>query len=448
MGKASAYLYDLIHASRSRVSRDTVIMFIGNFVNALLVFGFSVLVSRNMSVENFGIYSFATAILVVVVELSDSGLTTTVIRFASQHLTEGRERLAKAIFYVSLRYRVLSSALLCTAGFLLSNWVVDFIFNKPAVAAPFRLALIAVFLINIQNFISSVLLSYRRFAIKVSYNIFISAMKILLLLGFVYVLRHELTPNPAVSILVIATVFGLMFGAFIVPSFPIRRPVNIEEYRAVQRETFHFSKWITVSLAASMIFMRLDTFFLTRMTTLDDVGLYNAAMNFANFFNISSTAVTSTFLPHLSRYTGERLKRFYATILKFFPLVVVSIIILVFFSPFLINLMFGHRYENASPILRVLFIASGMNMLVNPLIVVLYRLKRVRAIAFMNITQLLFCIGLNLIFIPSFGSIGAAWTKVALNILAIAWVMIVSQRYFSKIVPEAITEEPPVDPVE
>lgn len=320
MTEIKRYFKDLLHASRSKVSRDTGIVFTGNLVNAFLVFGYSVLVSRHMSIEDFGIYSFATAILVVVVELSDSGLTTTIVKFASHHLNEGREELAKAIFYLSLRYRVLFVGALCLVGLFFSNQIAQWIFDKPEVAAPFRLALVAVFLINIQNFISSVLLSYKKFASKVSYNIFINGLKIVLLLVFVYVVQPGLQPNPAVLIIIIATVIGLVVGVRISPAFPVRQPVSPEEYAVARREIFHFSKWISVSLVATMILMRLDTLFLTRLTSLESVGLYNAAANFSNFFNISSAVVMSTFLPHLSQYTGEQLKRFYKMVLKFTPL--------------------------------------------------------------------------------------------------------------------------------
>ncbi|MBU0707640.1 flippase [Patescibacteria group bacterium] len=417
------YITDVIGFRKSKISKDTIITFSGNLVNALLVFGYTVVVSRNMDIENFGIFSFALAILTVVIELSDSGLTTAVVRFASQYIAAGKRGLAHAIFLLTLRYRILVALVMSLLGIAFAPWLADFVFSKPEVSATIQIAFIAVFFINLQNFISSVFLSHRQFVKKVSYNIIISGLKISILAGFIYLLQQSITPIYAVWVIIASTLIGLAIGYILMPKFPLKKQIDTKEYLKIRREIFHFSKWILVSTIAGLILLRVDTFLLTRLVSLAEVGLFNAAYNFSMFFHISAAALGTALLPYVSGFDLERVKRLYLNLFKLLPLVVVGVAILVWLAKYILLFVYGDRYIDSVSALQILFISGGLVLITNPLFIIFYRLKKARVIALINLGQVIIGICLNLVLIPEYGIKGPAISALIFNLFAFVLIL-------------------------
>lgn len=87
------------------------------------------------------------------------------------------------------------------------------------------------------------------------------------------------------------------------------------------------------------------------------------------------------------------------------------------------HLFFGQRYNDAIPILRILLLASGLGLLINPIIVMYYRLNRAKIVSYVHVSQLILIIILNIVLIPRFEAVGAAWARAIINIFA--WLLLI-----------------------
>ncbi len=88
----------------SATAKDTYILFVGNLASAFLGFLFTLLIARALSVAEFGIFSAAANLIVIIVSVSDIGISSGLINFVASFWTKGKKNKAnqyiKAAFIV------------------------------------------------------------------------------------------------------------------------------------------------------------------------------------------------------------------------------------------------------------------------------------------------------------------------------------------------------------
>jgi len=82
--------------ARSKTAKDTAILFFANILSAFLGFLFTVVVARTLSIEDFGIFSAANNLIMMLISFSDLGLSTGLVYYVSKHLAkEEKEKMLK-----------------------------------------------------------------------------------------------------------------------------------------------------------------------------------------------------------------------------------------------------------------------------------------------------------------------------------------------------------------
>ena len=160
------------------------------------------------------------------------------------------------------------------------------------------------------------------------------------------------------------------------------------------------------------IYVRIDQILLGMLGSYDMVGEYAAAWKLVEAGIYFPNILLASLAPVLAtQYVESRslYERRYAEGFRFVFLLVLCGCLFVFLvAPWLMDLLFSHRYQQAAPILRVLvwsallavFNLFAMQWAINH--------RKGRIVWEMTAVGLLLCIGLCLILIPTHGGLGAA----------------------------------------
>jgi O-antigen/teichoic acid export membrane protein len=174
---------------------------------------------------------------------------------------------------------------------------------------------------------------------------------------------------------------------------------------------------LILSGLAIMVYMRIDQIMIGQMIGVEAVGIYSAAVRISEIWYFVPMAIVASVFPSIIEARKESKKLYYQRLQKLYDLMVIlSIAIalpMTFLSTKLVSLLFGQAYISAGPILSVhiwaaLFVFLGVAsskwfLLENRQIL---NLQRTVLGAIVNI-------GLNILMIPKYGPIGAAYSTVA-----------------------------------
>ncbi len=400
----------------------------GNLAGQAIGFLATLIIIRNLSPERFGLLATSIAVMGLASQLSDLGISTGFVRYASQYLKEDA-RKADLLFKITLYLKVFIGVTVMIVGVVLSEPISTYLFKSQELTPLLRLAFIGSLGATLWGYLQSILQSLELFVKYAWINIFNNVLK---LAGIILVL-HFWTLQEYNSMLVIVVVpfAGFILDGIIVPRGFLKAKGEKKEHAELLSQLVHFSKWVTLSTVCTMLFMRLDIFMLQNMTTPREVGIYNSANQLAMLFPVITGALTISLLPKVSALSSrEEIRGYIIKIMKIIPLVAILFLLLFTVSTVTINLLLGTKYMAAVPIYKVLLFAFVIGVIINPLSLILYTLNKPQILTYMNFSQLILSFVLNYILIQRVGALGAAISSFAVRLLALIIVTAILYRFF------------------
>ncbi len=206
--------------------------------------------------------------------------------------------------------------------------------------------------------------------------------------------------------------------------------------RSARREAFAFGLPLFVHTGAAVILQYGDRFLLERLSTLDELGLYSLAGQIGTAMLIITTSTNQAYLPFLyRRHDAEpalvaKAQRYIAL---FYALVGLTGILI---TPPVVRNFIDPRYAGCilpAQILLVAGVVHGWSFLALGSLLVR---KETRRIATATVAASTLNLLLNVMLIPQFHSLGAAWATLAAEIL-----LCVGMWFFSR----SVRTRPPTD---
>ena len=383
--------------------KNSILIFLGRASNALFVFLLAWVVSRQLGPALFGIFSFLTTVVISANCFSSLGLDVWMIR----EITKAPEK-AKEYFSAILGLKVVTS--------LVTIALVFFIFQLADLSKGILNLLGIISISIIFNSISQTLWHYGDCFREFIYHSFLWAASNVIksLTGIVLVsICQEL------KVLVIGIVFAealaLALSIYVIqkkygnfkPQFQLLSGWNLLKQ----------SSPIGMGVVFSVLYFRLDTVMLQLMTDERTVGLYNAAYKLFELVLVLPHSLMIVLFPGLVDEFHSQKEKFKVSLKK--VLVVYVGVGSIFSLPFfyysfeVVDLIYGAYFLPSGEILKILATAMVLSFLIfllsNVLIVSGQEQKNARILVGATLLNLI----LNLIWIPKYGAIGAAWSTVA-----------------------------------
>lgn len=285
-------------------------LFVTNVTNLIL----TPFIIRNLGQSEYGLYMLIGA-FVGYIAILDFGLGNTTIRFIAKYRAEN-DKKGEDIFIFStlILYLLLSFIVLIIGSLIYFN--LDIFFDNTLSIDEINIAktMFIILIINLvftlpMNLFTGIITGYERFIfprlVTIS-RMLIRFLVILLLLSLGY---------KSVAIVLVDAIFNLflllLYLGYVLFNLKIRikfQKIN----KSVIKEIFSFSFLVFISVVVDQIYWRIGHLILGLIASTSEVAIFAIGMIFGQYFITFSTAISSVFLPKITKMvvneaTGEEL---------------------------------------------------------------------------------------------------------------------------------------------
>lgn len=347
-----------IHASLKTAVKGTTLIVSGMVVGNALWFVIKILIVRNITVDELGLYSLTITIATVLSALAALGTHMGTPRNISSFLGKERHEDVRSLARASLHINFISSMMIGILLFLLSGLLSRHVFYKPEIATLLRVISVTIPLFTMATIIGGILRGYGYVGHKVYYMdigqplYFLCILGILLLNGLT--LQNVIYAFTFASVLMFISIASYEYKKVGIPPLPLSKGFHY-------KDLLTFSLPLMIAGISSLILNWTDTLMLGRYTPTESVGIYNISISLAKLMFFIFGAMGFVFMPmatemHAKEQRAE-LKRTYQVLTKWvfagtFPL----FFVLFFFPEMTIEFLFGKDLVAASMPLRILIL--------------------------------------------------------------------------------------------
>ena len=325
------YAKNIIKALFTDTSRDTLTLFIGNSFSAFFGFVFVYILTQKLTVADFGVFSAAANLIIIISSLTDLGITTAMINFVSVKLGAkdliGAEKYLKASFLtrflsilvvagvVALIPKFVSNNLLSTSDFTVSYWVSTISIGLTAwLTFPYAM------------------MAYKKFWQSVALDWSLGIPRILFFLGLGMVMPSNL--KLALLAYFLSTILPIIYGFSVTGVKFLKSKVTKIEYSSLIK----FSGWLGVNRVVSSISGRLDVTMLANLTNAVVVGEYSIASRLSSFVIVLSASLGSVLSTRFARFNDKENEKKYLIKSTLFtiPIILGVILWIIIAKPFVL----------------------------------------------------------------------------------------------------------------
>ena len=404
------------NGSLVKVAKGTTVIFIGTIVGMLFAFMGRLLIARQWSASDYGVFSLAFAILNISVIISTLGLQRGTSRSIAYARGKNENEKIQGFVSASLWLALAGSLILCFILFLVSEAIAENIFHEPALTTSLRIFSIAIPFFTLLNVFTGIFLGFGLVQAKVYFKeILRNLLFPLLLLGVILLnlsfsgVFYAYTASLAIPCLLL-----IIYARKHLPS-----SIRIAKHAAdpAAKELLFFSLPLLGVAMLGMIIAWADTLMLGYFKTSATVGLYNAAQPLAHFITYPLEALLLVYMPVTSGLyaKGEmsEMRRNFSVLTKWLCSLTLPLFLILFLFPdVVLNFLFGANYIFAATALRILSLGFIVSNFLGPSGATLIAIGESKFIMWATLTTAVLNVGLNILLIPPFGIVGAAVASV------------------------------------
>jgi O-antigen/teichoic acid export membrane protein len=384
--------------------RDVGYLVAGNALKIMLALGTSAIIFRTLGPSDAGRLALALSVVGLLSIVGEFGLRDAAVNYIA-HFWPATAEQAYAVARTFLICKIVLSAFASAVGILGAGLVAAWFYPGARVGDLIWLGSFSLFTSGLLAFSLVILEAERDFGRISALNIIQSVLRAALVAALFLLNSVNLFTLLALEALVPLAVF--LYSLRVIPRafYSLRGPLLMH-----LGTLFHFTKWIAVAALASAIFTKLDVLILSYYRAPAEVGFYAVAVALVSRLDIVKTAVLTTAFPEACR-RGQHaeLRSFVLQSLRLTALATLAFLPLFVVGGYAIEWLYGNDYIASIPAFYILLVGFLVGLNAQPAAFVLYPLNRPRWIAASDVVQLAFQLAANLLLIPSFGIIGAAW---------------------------------------
>ncbi|MEM4260707.1 MAG: flippase [Candidatus Woesearchaeota archaeon] len=324
-----------------KVLRNSASLIITRILTKVAITGLTIVVARQLGDVDFGVLSTIFAFTAFFSIIEEFGLTVPMIRKLAKRDEDPGIVLGR-IIYMKIPLGIISFILfVCTAWIYNLPIILGVIFGANMFFEIQAISIVRSFEgLERMEYITYLTIIEKSFLCLIGIGVLLLGFG-LAALGFVYLLSN---------IILITT------GIFIFQKKYSKIKFQNNKYyiKSLTKEALPF---ILASLF-SVLYNRMDIYFLTSYRTLSEVGLYNAAYRIIDAQMFIPVSIVSAVFPPLARCYSSSLKDFYLIHSRsFYFLLFLGIcltIVTYFMSTKIITLLYGEKYLYAVEVLKIL----------------------------------------------------------------------------------------------
>jgi O-antigen/teichoic acid export membrane protein len=400
---------EIVNESLKKAAKGTAIAFVGMIVYIFLEFITRVIIARNATQSEYGIFSIGFVLLNFFVIISCLGLHVGAPRYIAYFRGKGDNKKIKGVISSTVQLSIIAS-LFCFALFFLSSDFFTELFHLQQSSVLKIFAIAVPFSVAIEIF-ASLFRGFDRVEEKVYFrDVLMNVLKVLFIVS-VIALGYSFLKMIYAYILSIV-IASIAFIIYAIKKLPVVRGADTDSMR---KELLLFSLPLLLTNALSIIIIQMDTLMLGYFKTASIVGLYNAAHPISQLIQVFLLSLVFIYVPIASqlysRNLMDEIRRNYIILTKWIVSVTFPFFLVIFLFPeAMLNALFGSSYTQANVALALRILALGMfiHVFLGPNAVTLIVIGKTKLSLIDNLVGAITNVSLNLFLIPTLGIIGAA----------------------------------------
>ena len=384
----------------------------------------------------FGLFYALQIPMLLIAQLSDFGLNTSIVKYYRDLTEEGRTNDAEALMRRALWLRLAiagAMTLFCIAlaGPISVHWL-----NNPELAGLFRWACIGSLGTSLWMFCQASMQARQRFGLYAGLTTGNHVLRLILIVAFA--LAGRMTVGPAVAIMIFVPFVGSFAAAALWPRAIWTARMAADAMRRQVRSILHLSKWIFLSAIVTSLIMRLDATLLELMANEDEVAWFGMAERLAQAFPLITAALSAVLLPKLAATRDrDEMLRIFGLFMRAVPFLIAGAIMTMAAGHLLIPLIRGGEFARGAWVFDMLVLSFSISVVVNPLSFFCLAFDRARWLTWMNLAQLILNGALDLLLIPVLGALAAGVSTLSVRVFALVWLALAFRRLLALAEPKS-----------
>ncbi len=376
-------------------------------------FGYNIFLARNLSVEEFGLYSAALAYFSLVAALSDIGITRYLMRELSLHGHDSKK--CGTLISTSLLSRVAFSALF----FALFTYLLNIYDPDKLRSSLSSLAILAVLPQSVATALDAILIVFKK-AKSAAIASFVFNL-LIILIGVLFIQMGYGVAGIIVALIIASLLYSLMLVI-------LTATTKIELLGAVGDPSFFImlkgSLPYGVLAMMGLIYFKVDSLILSYLKGNYDTGIYSAAYRFLEAVVFIPSTIGLVLFPVLAKDANpspSEIKKLFKQILIYMGLIgSITTVAFIFILPMIIEIALP-RYIPSILVMQILSLAIPFMFIHIPLSQILLSSDRyLKQVILASLLPLLFNIVANFMLVPNYGYLAAAWVTVVSDIISLS----------------------------
>lgn len=398
----------------------------GNVIGMVISAIALILFSRFMGPTEFGIFSAAFAAMQIAIRLADFGTNLAAERsIARVHAID--LGLSDRLMRVALYFKLFSFAVVVAMGWILAPWISDSLLHLFNVSI-LRLAIILSIGTIFFEYSTLVFQSTHHFALAARIMVAQAIGK--LVFGLIFIFQGGLHAVQALLIYGILPGVGALLGwhRHTISSFALPKT-----WEKDLKSILTIAKWTAVAALATTLAENIDILMVQSFMTSFDTGIWSGVGRIATFASVLGLSVGAVLNVRVAKYIESihllaYLKKSWKIALAIF----VGLLLAIPFASLAITLTIGTSYLAGTLPLQILIFSTALAGATIPYTALFYLFDTPQYYTYFGIIQIIVLVVGDLIFIPQFGLIGAAWVRVAVRLAIFVFTLYYANQSYKK----------------
>lgn len=341
--------------------------FILKIIGAILAFVFNIIIARNLGEANTGIFFLVLSVCTIFAVIARLGFDNTLLKLVSAYSHQNDYlKLSTVVNYVT-KYFILSGFIITIILFFNSQYISEFIFNKPEIIEPLKYLSFMIIPFGIVILYSQILKGLNEISLSISMQSIL--VPLLSILGVYFFLETKDVNSIILFYLVSLSISGLLI-TYITKKKIGKHKDKDKENINITSEIFSSSINLYIVSILNLIITWSPIIILGILSSNRDVGLLGVASRVIMVMGFLLLAVNSVTARKFSSYGTEKnkeaLKQLLNSSYKLLFLVSLPVFLLtIIFSKQILS-VFGHSFTDAVVLLQILAFGQFISNITGP----------------------------------------------------------------------------------
>lgn len=401
-------LDQLLPLFKTKTFLQVTITILGTVITSGLGALFFIVLARNLGPAEFGILMVLITTAVLIADILDVGINTTLVRFVSHSLAANGKALYQ---YISLGFfcKTIIWLVVLVFGIILSRPISQLLQNSQVLRDLLVYSFVGAGGIALLSISLAIIQAYQRFYVYNFIQILTNLMRILILLLIIQV--GLLSIKSVMTLYLLIPLVGLLISLYFLPMQKIlRSKYSIGNFSKM----FKFSKWVALFTVIGVISSKMDTFLNARLVNNYDLGLYAVANQLIMVAPQVVSSIGAVIAPKFSSFNKKSDMITYFKKVQIFVLgLALTGFLVIPIASYLIPILLGGVYLQSVPIFIILLSATMISLIALPTHVsIIYYFSRPDIFSRLSLGNFIIMFGVGYLMISRYGITGAALTVV------------------------------------